>query len=103
MDKLSCRTDILIAIASLFVSDIDECQENPCINGKCMNMAASFRCICMTGYTLDESGIRCVGKQIFGYIPVSNSRKFALLLLKLIWLIEQIIKKGVSVSEESVI
>ena len=27
-----------------------------------MNMAASFRCICMTGYNLDESGVKCVGE-----------------------------------------
>ncbi|CAK8693060.1 unnamed protein product [Clavelina lepadiformis] len=40
--------------------DINECRNNPCVNGKCMNVVGSFRCICMTGFTLDESGVRCV-------------------------------------------
>ena len=50
----------------LFVSDIDECFEEPgsCLsedNRKCKNTNGSFECICADGYEEDSSGA-CVGK-----------------------------------------
>ncbi|XP_069578756.1 latent-transforming growth factor beta-binding protein 4 [Brachyistius frenatus] len=32
--------------------DIDECQQNPCSNGRCDNMPGSYRCVCRLGYRL---------------------------------------------------
>ena len=44
--------------------DINECIEFPgmCDNGRCRNTMGGFSCRCNQGYTLDETGIRCVGK-----------------------------------------
>ncbi|XP_005746909.1 fibrillin-1 isoform X1 [Pundamilia nyererei] len=39
--------------------DIDECINNPCVNGQCINTDGSFRCECPMGYRLDISGVRC--------------------------------------------
>lgn len=40
-------------------SDIDECRQNPCVNGRCDNTAGSYRCICRLGYRL--VGNTCTG------------------------------------------
>lgn len=44
-------------------SDVNECAESPgvCTNGLCVNTDGSFRCECPFGYSLDFTGIRCVG------------------------------------------
>ncbi|XP_043990687.1 fibrillin-1 isoform X2 [Gambusia affinis] len=42
--------------------DIDECLNNPCVNGQCINTDGSFRCECPTGYSLDISGVTCEDK-----------------------------------------
>ncbi|KAM9409241.1 fibrillin-1 isoform 1-T1 [Pholidichthys leucotaenia] len=39
--------------------DIDECVNEPCLNGQCINTDGSFRCECPMGYRLDISGVRC--------------------------------------------
>ena len=43
-------------------SDIDECNDN---NGgcdyECINQGGSYRCICHTGYTIEEDGHGCSG------------------------------------------
>uniref|UniRef100_A0A3Q2FTM8 Latent-transforming growth factor beta-binding protein 1-like n=1 Tax=Cyprinodon variegatus TaxID=28743 RepID=A0A3Q2FTM8_CYPVA len=39
------------------VSDEDECRQNPCSNGRCENIAGSYRCVCHRGYRL--SGNTC--------------------------------------------
>ncbi|XP_049448813.1 fibrillin-1 isoform X2 [Epinephelus fuscoguttatus] len=39
--------------------DIDECLNDPCVNGQCINIDGSFRCECPMGYRLDVSGIKC--------------------------------------------
>lgn len=45
-------------------ADVNECAENPgvCTNGLCVNTDGSFRCECPFGYSLDFTGIRCVGE-----------------------------------------
>ncbi|KAM4593063.1 fibrillin-1 isoform 1-T1 [Odontesthes bonariensis] len=39
--------------------DIDECLNDPCTNGQCINTDGSFRCECPMGYRLDISGVTC--------------------------------------------
>lgn len=45
---------------SVMSSDVDECQFNPCINGRCDNTPGSYKCLCRLGYRL--SGNKCTGK-----------------------------------------
>lgn len=42
--------------------DIDECLNDPCVNGQCINTDGSFRCECPMGYRLDISGVTCEGR-----------------------------------------
>lgn len=44
------------------VSDINECESSPCINGACRNVAGSFNCECTHGSKLDSTNTICVGK-----------------------------------------
>ena len=44
----------------LFV-DEDECILEPCKDGRCKNTFGSFMCTCNTGYTVDETGLSCIG------------------------------------------
>ena len=55
--------DILVYLC---VVDINECADNPdlCRNGKCVNTDGSFRCDCLPGYKLDNTGSQCVGKSV---------------------------------------
>ncbi|XP_065808853.1 fibrillin-1 [Labrus bergylta] len=39
--------------------DVDECLNNPCTNGQCINTDGSFRCECPMGYRLDIRGVTC--------------------------------------------
>ncbi|KAJ8312056.1 hypothetical protein KUTeg_009429 [Tegillarca granosa] len=32
------------------ISDIDECQSNPCMDGNCINNVNSYKCLCNPGY-----------------------------------------------------
>lgn len=43
------------------LSDINECALNPtiCQNGACENLEGGYRCICNTGYRVDDTGRRC--------------------------------------------
>lgn len=45
-------------------SDVNECAENPgvCASGHCVNTDGSFRCECPFGYSLDFTGVSCVGE-----------------------------------------
>lgn len=45
-------------------ADVNECAENPgvCANGLCVNTDGSFRCECPFGYSLDFTGVSCVGE-----------------------------------------
>ncbi|XP_070543673.1 LOW QUALITY PROTEIN: fibrillin-2-like [Ptychodera flava] len=42
--------------------DIDECADVPnlCINGMCVNILGSYRCVCNNGYISDTEGTKCV-------------------------------------------
>jgi len=47
-----------------FFIDVNECIifEDVCKNGRCVNTDGSFRCVCLPGYTLDNTGTQCVGQ-----------------------------------------
>lgn len=46
------------------LADVNECAETPgvCTNGLCVNTDGSFRCECPFGYSLDFTGVSCVGE-----------------------------------------
>lgn len=47
----------------IVLSDVNECLMEPCKDGgKCKNTFGSFMCTCSPGYTVDETGLKCVGK-----------------------------------------
>ena len=45
--------------------DINECVEFPeiCTNGRCKNLVGDFTCTCNPGFTHNENGLQCLGKQ----------------------------------------
>lgn len=45
----------------VLISDINECAQNPavCANGACENTIGNYRCICNSGYEVDDSGKTC--------------------------------------------
>ncbi len=44
---------------------MDECIQNPCQNGICINSAGSFKCECPPGLILGPDGRSCLGKSFF--------------------------------------
>ncbi|XP_015253181.1 PREDICTED: latent-transforming growth factor beta-binding protein 1-like [Cyprinodon variegatus] len=52
--------------------DVDECQQNPCTNGRCENTAGSYRCACHRGYRL--IGNTCEDEDECRQNPCSNGR-----------------------------
>ncbi|XP_016536465.1 latent-transforming growth factor beta-binding protein 4 isoform X4 [Poecilia formosa] len=52
--------------------DVDECQQNPCSNGRCENSPGSFRCDCYHGYRL--AGNTCEDVDECQQNPCSNGR-----------------------------
>jgi hypothetical protein len=48
-------------------SDLNECDfmPNACVDGECVNTDGSYRCECATGFVLDSSGKKCIGKLIY--------------------------------------
>lgn len=58
--RLFVTETVTAAARSVSSSDIDECQLNPCRNGRCDNTPGSYRCVCRLGYRL--VGNTCTGK-----------------------------------------
>lgn len=48
--------------SEFFISDINECVENPriCLNGRCENTPGSYHCICQSGFTPSRDSTFCV-------------------------------------------
>lgn len=61
------QTDFIQGLGFVDRKDINECIEFPgiCSNGRCKNTMGGFTCKCSQGYALDDTGIRCIGKQYF--------------------------------------
>ena len=48
----------------MFLSDVDECKdENGGCGHNCSNTVGSYRCSCLSGYTLNTTDNTCKGKQ----------------------------------------
>lgn len=41
--------------------DIDECEQSPCSDGKCVNTIGSYKCVCPDGMELMRDGVSCEG------------------------------------------
>ncbi|KAJ8963502.1 hypothetical protein NQ314_005581 [Rhamnusium bicolor] len=41
------------------ITDIDECREGKCINGRCTNLPGSFNCLCSPGFDVSPDGTMC--------------------------------------------
>jgi hypothetical protein len=52
--------DLMTVDILVFDSDVDECLEDGICDGKCLNTASSYRCLCESGYRQLQG--RCVGK-----------------------------------------
>lgn len=57
-----CRTAGCLSPCWFPPADVDECLNNPCVNGQCINTDGSYRCECPMGYQLDISGVICEGQ-----------------------------------------
>ena len=57
--------------------DVDECEKNPCANGKCENSDGGFQCICHPFLMLDGTGTKCVLSELSFSFSFIISRFFS--------------------------
>ena len=65
LNRNTSKCLILINFPYCFVLDIDECKNQPNLCGPvgtCHNTRGSFKCSCPTGYKVDMTGEKCIGK-----------------------------------------
>lgn len=57
------------------MKDINECEAMPgaCRGGICVNTDGSYRCVCPKGYTIDPTGMVCIGQFTFVYFTAGTS------------------------------
>ncbi|KTG05427.1 hypothetical protein cypCar_00042929, partial [Cyprinus carpio] len=70
-----CNTGYILNPQQGHCQDLDECRQvpSPCVNGRCENTLGSFRCLCRTGYRLQDNScididecvdpLRCPGQE----------------------------------------
>lgn len=63
------------------VSDHDECEEESCVGGVCVNTVGSYYCSCQPPLVLDDTQRNCVNSS---HLTVGKTPAFILLLLLLI-------------------
>ena len=44
-----------------FLADTDECENDPCADGTCVNTEGSYKCVCPNGMELMKDGVTCEG------------------------------------------
>lgn len=52
---VKCMNTFLCHFHFQFISDINECQSSPCVNGNCTNHVNNYTCECQPGFT----GVNC--------------------------------------------
>ncbi|XP_070175505.1 uncharacterized protein [Littorina saxatilis] len=58
-DQCFCLAGFTVASNTSLCNDINECDNNPCINGTCTNYDGGFNCSCASGTKLLNDGITC--------------------------------------------
>ena len=48
----------------ILMADIDECEQNPCADGTCVNTVGSYKCVCPDGMELMKDGLTCEGRNL---------------------------------------
>ena len=62
------------------VSDVDECERQPCGNGTCKNTVGSYNCLCYPGFQNSHNG-DCIGACIRGRQWIKEEKSEVLLSL----------------------
>lgn len=65
-------SDLKLGWCSL-VSDVDECERQPCGNGTCKNTVGSYNCLCYPGFQNSHNG-DCIGTCVFEFGSVKEKR-----------------------------
>lgn len=65
-------SDLKLGWCSL-VSDVDECERQPCGNGTCKNTVGSYNCLCYPGFQNSHNG-DCIGMCVFEFGSVKEKR-----------------------------
>ena len=74
---------MVLSLFSHLRLDINECNQDPCQNGICLNSPGSFKCECAPGLILGPDGRSCLGEYYFFSIKL-NFKKLESLKLNLI-------------------
>lgn len=49
------RSIQFVNVPFFFITDVDDCMSNPCVNGSCMDTLGGYKCTCHGGFT----GLNC--------------------------------------------
>lgn len=63
----------------VFISDHDECEEESCVGGLCVNTVGSYYCSCLSPLVLDDTQRNCVNAS---HLTIGETHNFLLLFLR---------------------